>query len=114
MSRRTADKRGDGFVQTARVRASVRARVSTAITLVMALVTALCLLALARPASAANTDDEGTRNIPPGLEDVGVKEHLDGPLPMDAQFRDHTGKPVRFGDLFDGKRPVLLTLAYHT
>jgi protein SCO1/2 len=33
---------------------------------------------------------------------------------MDAQFKDHTGKAVRFGDLFDGKRPVLLTLAYHT
>ncbi len=33
---------------------------------------------------------------------------------MDAVFRDQGGKMVRFGDLFDGKRPMVLTLAYHT
>jgi protein SCO1/2 len=59
-------------------------------------------------------NDVGKPLVPPGLEDVGVEEHLDGPLPMDAVFRDQTGKMVRFGDLFDGKRPVVLTLAYHT
>ena len=58
--------------------------------------------------------DQGTPIVPPGLEDVGVIEHLDGKVPMDAQFRDQTGKAVRFGDLFDGKRPVVLTLAYHS
>lgn len=75
---------------------------------------AIAFLAIARPAFAVDPRDEGTQIIPPGLEDVGVREHLDQPLPMDAQFKDHTGKAVRFGDLFDGKRPVLLTLAYHT
>lgn len=50
----------------------------------------------------------------PGLDDVGVLEHLDGQIPMDAVFRDQNGKMLRFGDLFDGKRPVVLTLAYHT
>jgi protein SCO1/2 len=57
---------------------------------------------------------EGKPIVPPGLEDVGVDEHLDGQLPLDATFKDQTGKPVRFGDLFDGKHPVVLTLAYHT
>jgi len=71
-------------------------------------------LAVARPAIAGPAELEGTPMVPPGLEDVGVTEHLDGQLPLDTQFRDHTGKPVRFGDLFDGKRPVVLTLAYHT
>jgi protein SCO1/2 len=65
--------------------------------------------------SAANAPlDLGKTIVPPGLEDVGVQEHLDGKLPMDAVFRDQDGKMVRFGDLFDGKRPVVLTLAYHT
>jgi protein SCO1/2 len=51
---------------------------------------------------------------PAELEGVDVSERLDRPLPRDAQFRDHTGKLVRLGDYFDGKRPVALTLAYHS
>ena len=50
--------------------------------------------------------------MPAELEGVDVRERLDKPLPMDAVFRDHTGKAVRLGDYFDGKRPVVLTLAY--
>lgn len=51
---------------------------------------------------------------PRELENVGVREHLDQPIPLDTRFRDHTGAPVRLGQYFDGKRPVLLTIAYHT
>jgi protein SCO1 len=51
---------------------------------------------------------------PAELEGVDVREQLDKPLPKDALFRDHTGKQVRLGDYFDGKRPVVLTLAYHS
>ncbi|MFT3921898.1 MAG: SCO family protein [Myxococcales bacterium] len=51
--------------------------------------------------------------MPAELEAVDVTERLDHKLPMDAVFRDHTGKLVRLGDYFDGKRPVALTLAYH-
>jgi len=49
---------------------------------------------------------------PAELEGVDVQEHLDQALPKDAVFKDHTGKTVRLGDYFDGKRPVVLTLAY--
>jgi len=52
--------------------------------------------------------------MPPELAHVGVTEHLDGALPMDATFRDHTGKQVLLGDFYDGKRPVVLTFAYHS
>jgi len=51
--------------------------------------------------------------MPAELEGVDVSEQLDKPLPLDAYFKDHTGKVVRLGDYFDGKRPVALTLAYH-
>jgi protein SCO1 len=57
-------------------------------------------------------------NIPPSsdrlpaLKNVGVDQHLDGQVPLDLQFRDETGKPVRLGDYF-GKRPVILNLAYY-
>ncbi|MDB4972982.1 MAG: hypothetical protein JWN48_1323 [Myxococcaceae bacterium] len=50
--------------------------------------------------------------MPAELEGVDVREQLDKPLPLAATFRDHTGKQVRLGDYFDGKRPVVLTLAY--
>lgn len=52
--------------------------------------------------------------MPTELEGVDVTEHLDGAMPKDAIFRDHNGKMVKLGDYFDGKRPVVLTLAYHT
>jgi protein SCO1/2 len=57
-------------------------------------------------------------DIPPGtvpdeIPGVGVDERFETPLPADATFVDHTGARVRIGDLFDGERPVLLTLVYH-
>jgi protein SCO1/2 len=52
--------------------------------------------------------------MPRELEHVGVTEHLDGPLPLDAAFRDHTGAPVTLGKYFDGKRPLVLQFAYFT
>jgi protein SCO1/2 len=47
------------------------------------------------------------------LQAVGIDEHLDARLPMDLMFRDEAGEPVRLGDLFDGGRPVILTLGYY-
>ena len=58
---------------------------------------------------AANTREEAT---PQELRDVGVDEHLDAQVPLDATFKDETDKTVRLGDFFDGKRPTLLTFAY--
>ena len=52
--------------------------------------------------------------MPPEMERIGVKEHLDQPLPLDTTFRDQNGKTVKLGDFFDGKHPVVLTFAYHT
>ncbi len=68
---------------------------------------ALLSLPLAAPAARAQV-----AITPAELEGVDVQERLDRPLPKDAVFRDHTGKLVRLGDYFDGKRPVVLTLAY--
>lgn len=52
--------------------------------------------------------------MPRELAHVGVNEHLDGALPLETAFRDHTGKAVKLGDYYDGKRPVVLTFAYHS
>ena len=77
---------------------------------------ALCVLVgllVALPRTAAAQ----VSAMPPVLAHVGVNEHLgasDPPLPLDTPFRDHTGKAVKLGDYFDGKRPVVLTFAYHS
>src|SRR5580704_14357092 len=54
-----------------------------------ALVLALCALVTPATARAEPVDpaDVGKPIVPPGLEDVGVDEHLDGQIPMDALFR---------------------------
>ena len=52
--------------------------------------------------------------MPPQLAHVGVKEQLDGQLPLDTTFTDHSGKKVTLAQYWDGKRPVVLTFAYHS
>lgn len=49
---------------------------------------------------------------PPGLQGVGIEQHLDQAIPPDLAFRDETGKSVRLGDYF-GNRPVILNLVYY-
>jgi len=53
------------------------------------------------------------RGLPPELDDIGIREQLDGQLPLDRGFIDDQGRRVRLGDYFDGVRPVILTLNYY-
>lgn len=48
------------------------------------------------------------------LEGVGIDEHPDALLPLDANFKDELGRDVKLGDYFDGKHPVILNLAYYS
>jgi protein SCO1/2 len=50
--------------------------------------------------------------LPQVLQKVGVAQHLNQQLPLDAQFVDDTGKPVRLGDYF-GKHPAILSMVYY-
>lgn len=49
--------------------------------------------------------------LPNVLKKVGVSQHLNQRLPLDAAFVDETGRAVRLGDYF-GKKPALLSLVY--
>jgi protein SCO1/2 len=49
---------------------------------------------------------------PTPLQEVTIEQRLDSQLPLDATFRDETGRTVKLGDYF-GKRPVVLTLVYY-
>jgi protein SCO1/2 len=50
--------------------------------------------------------------MPPALQQVKFDQKLDAQLPLDATFRDDTGKTVRLGDFF-GERPVVLAFVYY-
>ncbi len=50
--------------------------------------------------------------VPPELEGVGVTEKLGVQIPLDLEFFDERGNPIKLRHFFDGKRPVLLTLNY--
>lgn len=51
-------------------------------------------------------------DVPPQLEDVTFQQRLNEPLPLDARFRDETGRDVALGDYF-GQRPVVLAFVYY-
>jgi protein SCO1/2 len=51
--------------------------------------------------------------LPTVLHGVDIQQRLNQQLPLDAEFVDETGKTVKLGQYFDGKRPVLLTLVYY-
>ncbi len=59
--------------------------------------------------SGENAGDQ----LPQVLQKVGVSQHLNQQLPLDASFVDETGKPVKLGDYF-GKKPAILSLVYYT
>jgi protein SCO1/2 len=59
-------------------------------------------LSLAQPASKR----------PPMLRDVGIDQLLNNPVPLDLEFKDETGRPVKLREYFTDK-PVLLTLVYY-
>lgn len=51
--------------------------------------------------------------VPPGVfKGVEVTEKLGARIPLDARFRDHTGKPVVLAELVRGDVPLLLTFNY--
>ncbi len=56
-------------------------------------------------------DPAGTK-LPAILQKTTIHQNLDQPLPLNAEFRDETGRTVHLGDYF-GKRPAILALVYY-
>ena len=90
-----------------------------------------CLLPPGRVAAAADAPPpaasaDGTNGLDPAKvndylpnllnkarQTAGVDEKLDAKLPLDLEFTDSTGKTVKLGDYFTGKRPVVIQMAYY-
>jgi protein SCO1 len=50
--------------------------------------------------------------VPKPLREIGFDQNLDTPLPLDAEFRDESGRTVRLGAFF-GEKPVALAFVYY-
>ncbi len=73
------------------------------------MVFALAVFTVVRTTASAT---ERIEPLPPELEGVGITEHPDVAIPLDLEFTDETGRPVRLGEYFGGQKPVVLTLNY--
>jgi protein SCO1/2 len=80
----------------------------------------LCCALLSAPLFAQVSsygDKQGGENagdqLPQVLQKVGVSQHLNQQLPLNATFVDESGKAVKLGDYF-GKHPAILSLVYYT
>jgi protein SCO1/2 len=83
-----------------------RARLHTPLSIVCG---AIVLLAIAPWASAASQAPAPSTIV----AQVGIDQKLGSSVPLDLQFRDESGAPVRLGQYFGGKKPVLLSLVYY-
>ncbi len=69
-----------------------------------------CAAALAVHAGASVALAQRIDPLPKELEGVTVEEHLDAQLPLDTRFVNDSGQTITLGELFDGERPVILSL----
>ena len=84
-------------------------------------VSAATLLALVLTASAAAQafqqrpigEYQPGQQRPDVLRDVGIEQRLSEKLPLEAEFRDESGRKVRLGDYFQNGKPTILALVYY-
>lgn len=70
---------------------------------------ATIMTSIITPAAAQEIRDDD-----PQLRGVDIVEHPGDTIPMDVKLYDEAGKQVVIGDYFDGKKPVVLIMAYYT
>jgi protein SCO1/2 len=78
----------------------------------MLLPAAVPALAQVAPYGEKTMGDPAQDHLPDVLNTVKIDQRLGQQLPLDATFRDETGKTVKLGDYF-GKKPVILSLVYY-
>lgn len=88
--------------------------VAAALAVVLALIT-LAGSSLAQPGPRFDPSPAVARStdVAPELADINIKDHAGGEVPKDIPLVDQDGQSVKLGDYFDGKRPVVLALAYY-
>ena len=65
------------------------------------------------PGAAPHDAGVASSAVPEQLKDVTFEQRLGSTLPLDARFRDETGRDVALRDYF-GRRPVVLAFVYYS
>jgi protein SCO1/2 len=78
----------------------------------MLLPAAVPVLAQVAPYGEKTMGDPAQDHLPDVLNTVKIDQRLGQLLPLDATFRDETGKTVKLGEYF-AKKPVILSLVYY-
>lgn len=63
------------------------------------------------PDSAKKLED---KSLPKDLEGIGINPNLGTSISLDTQFMDENGKDVTLAKYFDGKKPVVIVMAYYS
>ncbi len=68
---------------------------------------------IASIASAQNANDpNAVRPGGPLQAEMGIDQHYGAQVPLDATFKDETGRKVKFGDMLQGKPVILLPMFF--
>ncbi len=78
----------------------------------MRLTCAVAFLLSALSAARASAPAPDRPVLPAYLQGIGIDQRLNAQTPLDAQFRDESGRAMRLGDLL-GHRPAILALVYY-
>ncbi len=66
------------------------------------------------PANGMMTKGDLPAGVQPAdLQKIAFDQRLNAQLPLDAVFRDESGREVKLGDYFGHHKPVVLTLVYY-
>src|SRR5271156_5061846 len=90
----------------------IRSTIRLALAAAVLVAAAVPLLAQVAPYGEKTMGDPAQDHLPDILNTVKIDQRLGQQLPLDATFRDETGKTVKLGDYF-GKKPVILSLVYY-
>jgi len=58
----------------------------------------ICLLRSRASHHGRGDHDSAVNQRPPGLQFVGIDQHLNAEVPVDLEFRDELGNPVKLAD----------------
>jgi len=88
-------------------------RRGTVVTVMLVCLAALTPALVAQVASYGDKQAGQRSDKPPAILDgVGIAQHLNQQIPLNATFTDDAGKPVQLSSYF-GKRPAILALVYY-
>src|SRR6476659_6764643 len=72
----------------------------------------IALIAFIASIAIAQNNPNDVRPSGPLQAQMGIDQHYGAQVPLDATFKDETGRTVKFGDMLQGKPVILLPMFF--